>query len=216
MKRSMDYHREQFVTKMVEIPEVTKRLELYVRKLGEIDMGKKIRKKYHSEAAVKKALKIDSFRNLSKDKVMEFTSMIPYMEKEVAIEIIKQFPEYIDFAKALINNYADICKEILEINKESYKQAVSAHQIALETFAKQIENTELTPKERVNFSNKMVEEAEKIPELYLQQQKFHERILKNVGGTIAIVVLAGATILGLKAIGNDDLPQIDEEDDDAA
>lgn len=74
----------------------------------------------------------------------------------------------------------------------------------------------MTPKERVNFSNKMVEEAEKITELYLQQQKFHERILKNVGGTIAIVVLAGATILGLKAIGNDDLPQIDEEDDDAA
>lgn len=116
----------------------------------------------------------------------------------------------------MVADYADICKEILEINKESYKQAVSAHQIALETFAKQIENTELTPKERVNFSNKMVEEAEKITELYLQQQKFHERILKNVGGTIAIVVLAGATILGLKAIGNDDLPQIDEEDDDAA
>lgn len=52
-------------------------------------MEKKIRKRYHSEEAVKKVLKIDSFRNLTKDKVMEFTSMIPYMEKEVAIEIIK-------------------------------------------------------------------------------------------------------------------------------
>ena len=195
---------------------MTKRLELYVRKQGENRYGKENQKKISFGSSCKKALKIDSFRNLSKDKVMEFISMIPYMEKEVAIEIIKQFPEYIDFAKALINNYADICKEILEINKESYKQAVSAHQIALETFAKQIENTELTPKERVDFSNKMVEEAEKITELYLQQQKFHERVLKNVGGTIAIVVLAGATILGLKAIGNDDLPQIDDEDDAAA
>lgn len=55
-------------------------------------MEKKIRKRYHSEEAVKKALKIESFRNLTKDKVMEFTSMIPYMEKEVALEIIKQFP----------------------------------------------------------------------------------------------------------------------------
>ena len=42
-------------------------------------MEKKIRKRYHSEEAVKKALKIESFRNLTKDKVMEFTSMIPYM-----------------------------------------------------------------------------------------------------------------------------------------
>ena len=35
-------------------------------------MEKKIRKKYYSEEAVKKALQIDSFRNLSKEKVMEF------------------------------------------------------------------------------------------------------------------------------------------------
>ena len=47
-------------------------------------MEKKIRKRYHSEEAVKKALKIESFRNLTKDKVMEITSMILYMEKEVA------------------------------------------------------------------------------------------------------------------------------------
>ena len=60
-------------------------------------MEKKIRKRYHSEEAVKKALKIESFRNLTKDKVMEFTSMIPYMEKEVALEIIKQFPVYVEF-----------------------------------------------------------------------------------------------------------------------
>ena len=35
MKRRMDYHQEQFETRMVEIPEVTKRLELFVRKGGE-------------------------------------------------------------------------------------------------------------------------------------------------------------------------------------
>jgi len=74
----------------------------------------------------------------------------------------------------------------------------------------------LTPEERDVFSNKMVEETEKITELYLQQQKFHERILKNVGGTIAIVVFVGAAIPGIKANSNDDLPQIEDEDHDAA
>ena len=68
-------------------------------------MEKKIRKKYYSEEAVKKALQIDSFRNLSKEKVMEFTSMIQYMEKEVAMEVIKQFPIYVDFAKTVIEHY---------------------------------------------------------------------------------------------------------------
>ena len=51
-------------------------------------MSKKLPKRYVSENAVKRALKIDSFRNLSKDKIMQFASMIPYMDKEVAIAII--------------------------------------------------------------------------------------------------------------------------------
>ena len=106
-------------------------------------MEKKIRKRYHSEEAVKKALKIESFRNLTKDKVMEFTSMIPYMEKEVAIEIIKQFPVYVEFAESAIEKYTQLCKTILETNKEEYEQAVHAHQYVLETFANQLERVQM-------------------------------------------------------------------------
>lgn len=60
-------------------------------------MLNKLPKRYVSEDTVKRALKIDSFRNLSKDKIMQFASMIPYMDKEVAIAIINQFPEFADF-----------------------------------------------------------------------------------------------------------------------
>ena len=101
MKRSMVFHRGLLETKMEEIPEVTKKLAPFAKKQSRrnIIMEKKIRKRYHSEEAVKKALKIESFRNLTKDKVMEFTFMIPYMEKEVALEIIKQFPVYVEFVE---------------------------------------------------------------------------------------------------------------------
>ena len=66
-------------------------------------------------------MRIDSFRNLSKEKVMEFAPMIPYMEKEVAIEMIKQFPVYAEFAKAFTNNYTDVCKEISALTYELIK-----------------------------------------------------------------------------------------------
>ena len=158
-------------------------------------MEKKIRKKYYSEEAVKKALQIDSFRNLSKEKVMEFTSMIPYMEKEVAMEVIKQFPIYVDFAK------------------EEYEKAVDAHQFVLESFSKQLENENLTAEERANLSDKMIAEAEKITELYLQQQKFHERIIKTIGGVVTVTLGVTLTLLGLKVIGSDDdLPQIGNDE----
>ena len=62
----------------------------------------KLPKRYVSETSVKKALKIDNFRNLSKDKIMQFVSMIPYIDKEVAIAIINQFPEFVDFGKVKV------------------------------------------------------------------------------------------------------------------
>ena len=149
--------------------------------------------------------------------VMEFTSMIPYMEKEVALEIIKQFPVYVEFVESAIENYTQLCKTILETNKEEYEQAVHAHQYVLETFANQLEQENLTEEERREFSEKMMEEADKITELYLQQQKFHERVFKTIGGVVTLALGVTVTMLGLKAIGSDeDLPQLDDENQNVA
>ncbi len=87
--------------------------------------------------------------------------MIPYMEKEVALEIVKQFPVYVEFVESAIENYTQLCKTILETNKEEYEQAVHAHQYVLETFANQLEQENLTEEERRGFSEKMMEEADK-------------------------------------------------------
>ena len=52
------------------------------------------------------------------------------------------------------------------------------------------------------------EEADKITELYLQQQKFQERVFKTIGGVVTLALGVTVTMLGLKAIGSDeDLPQ---------
>ena len=106
---------------------------------------------------------------------------------------------------------------IKEISKEEYEQAVHAHQYVLETFANQLEQENLTEEERRGFSEKMMEEADKITELYLQQQKFQERVFKTIGGVVTLALGVTVTMLGLKAIGSDeDLPQLDDENQNVA
>lgn len=57
----------------------------------------------------------------------------------------------------------------------------------------------------------------KITELYLQQQKFHERVFKTIGGVVTLALGVTVTMLGLKAIGSDeDLPQLDDENQNVA
>lgn len=102
-------------------------------------LSKKLPKRYVSEDAVKRALKIDSFRNLSKDKIMQFASMIPYMDKEVAIAIINQFLKFADFGKIAISSYMQICDNILKDNKENQAAVIHGYQTILDALAKRME-----------------------------------------------------------------------------
>ena len=85
-----------------------------------------------SEEQVKKALQIDSFRNLSKDKIMEFASLIPHMDKDVAIAIINQFPAYVESSRNIIEQYNAMCDKVLQSNDDSRKDAVMAYKTILD------------------------------------------------------------------------------------
>ena len=148
---------------------------------------------------------------------MEFTSMIHIWKRSGAWNN-KAVPSICRVCG--ISNrklYTSYAKQFLETNKEEYEQAVHAHQYVLETFANQLEQENLTEEERREFSEKMMEEADKITELYLQQQKFHERVFKTIGGVVTLALGVTVTMLGLKAIGSDeDLPQLDDENQNVA
>ena len=69
-----------------------------------------------TENEVKKALAIDSFRNISKDKIMEFVSAIPNMDKEVAVKIIEQFPSYAESANNMLTQLNTMCSNAMKAN----------------------------------------------------------------------------------------------------
>lgn len=68
-----------------------------------------------TENEVKKALAIDSFRNMTKDKIMEFVSAIPNMDKEVAIKIIEQFPTYTESANNMLAQLNTMCNNAMKV-----------------------------------------------------------------------------------------------------
>ena len=79
---------------------------------------------------------------------MEFASLIPYMDKDVAIAIINQFPVYADFGKATIEQYTQACSNILEKNKESQMAVINGYQTILDALAKRIEKENISEIER--------------------------------------------------------------------
>lgn len=183
---------------------------------GTDDMSNMLPKRYVSEEAVKRALKIDSFRNLSKDKIMQFASIIPYMDKEIAIAIINQFPEFADFGKTVISNYIQMCNNILEKATESQAQVIHGYQTILDALARRMDVESITEEERKSITEDMILVADRIAQADLQYKKFLDRLgTKVLWGVLGVVAIIGAGIGVHSAIGDKgELPQLADNDDD--
>lgn len=88
--------------------------------------------------------------------------MIPYMDKEVAIAIINQFPIFADFGKTAISGYMQMCDNILEKNRESQAAVIQGYQTILDALAKRMEAENIAEEERKFITEDMILVADKI------------------------------------------------------
>ena len=151
-----------------------------------------------SEQQVKDALRIRDFREISKDKIKEFVSLIPNMDQEVAIAIINQFPAYTDFANNAIAQLNSICETIIKDNNSSQKEAVEAYRKILDELSFLLKKEYLTKEERDEITKKMILVADKISEKDSENKRFLNGIFTVGASVLGVFLLVGAAILGVK------------------
>lgn len=153
-------------------------------------------KKKMSLEEVKSTLDVTDFSSLSKEKAMEFVSLIPKIDKETAISIINQFPNYANMAKDMIGGMITLCDNALQDAKVGKKDVIESYKVVLETLKKELNKGDLSTKDRKRITDDMLIVAEKIDAANEKHQEFLKDTLKKVGGTIAGVVVVGIAILG--------------------
>lgn len=159
-----------------------------------------------TELEVKNKLGIDDFRSIKKDKLIEFVSNIPNMEKEVAIKCIEQFPNFKEYANTIVDHFYSLCDSAI---KEDKKEDVVEYQKLLDSLHKILEEPEISEDERHFVIENMVIVAERLEIAVEKHNKFKENVLKiaSLVGLCAIAV--GSAILG----NNMSLPKNDDESD---
>ena len=128
---------------------------------------------------------------------MDFVSIIPNIDKEVAISIINQFPNYTDMAKEMVNGLMKLCEIALNDAKTGRKDVIEAYKLVLETLREQLKDGKITPEERKTINGQMILIAEQIDNVNDKHNAFVKDIVTKVGGTIAGVLLIGVAILGV-------------------
>ncbi len=158
--------------------------------------------KLNTEQKVKEVLGIDSFRNLSKEKVMEFVSLIPHMDKDVALAIINQFPAYSDMAKCIVEQLSKSCDTAMKENTSSQQQVYSAYRKILDDLGEVLKRENITPEERDRISERMIFVAGKMDAKDTENKTFLSWLQKNQGYILGTVAVIGGAILGVSIFKN--------------
>lgn len=160
-----------------------------------------MRKNLVSEDQVKKALQINNFREMSKEKIMEFASLIPQIDKEVAIAIINQFPAFVDSAKTIVTQLNGLCDNIIKDNNSSKKDTINSYKMILSDLGELLKKDNISEEEREKIIDKMILVADKISEKDIENTEFLKDIIRYIVPVFGSALILGAAILGVNVKG---------------
>lgn len=149
-----------------------------------------------SEVEVKKQLGIESWRNLSKDKMLRFAAMMPDMDTEVTLKIIEQFPAFKEFALDTVKEMEKAHESTLKSNDKSQDQVYKAFQEIREILKGELDKGDLNWEQR-KFIIELIQENGK---LVFQKDSENKQFLNTVLGKVAVVG-AGVVALGVVFVG---------------
>lgn len=148
----------------------------------------------YNEATVKQILGIETFRQLSKEKAVEFVNMIPQMEPKVAIKALEQFPELANLMLGLAKESKEAYAAFLAVNEKSSDAAFSRMDAIIDVFKAQLDRDNLTPEERNHINDCLLGLNRSSVEVHKTNQEFIWNGLKLVAGTFSMLLFAGACV----------------------
>lgn len=101
-----------------------------------------------AEIQLMKRLGIESWRNLSKDKFMTFVSDLPNMDKEVALKVVAQFPNFKDLVLETFRQVEEEATKARAFNWKSQKRVHKAFKQYREILSRELEREDITSEDR--------------------------------------------------------------------
>lgn len=171
-------------------------------------MSKNPLKKRYSEEAVLKILDIPDFRHLTKDKAIEFVSMIPQMDPEVAIKALEQFPQLKDAALGMAKEYKEAMVKAIDADNDDAKALYATIDAIITSLQKELSREEISVEERHFIIEQMKDLAQFQHRAHKENQDFKVKIMGIGGGVVAVLGLALVAVLG--GSGRISLPGLDD------
>ncbi|CAB4892512.1 unannotated protein [freshwater metagenome] len=151
---------------------------------------------YVTEVDAKHALNINTWRNLSKDKVLQFLQTMPQMDPAVALKVVAQIPEITSLARGAIDDAAKAYDGALVSNEHSYAAAQQFAREGLAILREELARDNLTPEDRMRVLAQISEAIDAVFEKETENKHF---IAHMHGQTLATIGMGVLTVVGVVA-----------------
>ncbi|QFG69503.1 hypothetical protein [Ornithinimicrobium pratense] len=157
---------------------------------------------YSSELEIKRELGIETWRELSKDKLLRFVAMMPDMDTEVALKVVEQFPSFKDFAVEVVGAVETAYESTLKTNERSGDHVHDAYGDIRTILKAELDKGELPWEQR----RWLVEQIQETGRQQFIKDSENKRFLDSVLGKV-VMGAGGIVVLGLAALGGRVLEQ---------
>lgn len=151
-----------------------------------------------NEEELKQRMGIDSWRNLSKDKLLTFVSDLPNMSQEVALKVIEQFPDFKTLVMDSFNQVQEQATNAVGANWKSQKKVHTAFAEYREILKQELDRENLSTQDRFSILELLKHAIDDEAKKDSEHKAFAIRILGVVATAAVVVVAAGAAVLGGK------------------
>ncbi|MDD3881773.1 MAG: hypothetical protein PHI27_05935 [Eubacteriales bacterium] len=149
-----------------------------------------------SEKQVLQQLDIVDFRHITKDKVMDFASMLQNMEPDVAKKAIEQFPEFARLALEALQDYRSVLEKSLDANSESSQRCFSIYDEVIAALKSCLAQENLSFEEKKYYIEQMKEVARMADKKDTENKHFNWRVIGAGAAAVIAVLGIGASLLG--------------------
>ena len=159
-------------------------------------------KQIKTEEEVKLLLKIDDWRSMSKEKIIDFISLIPNIDREVSLAAIEQFLNDVTMSNSMVDSLSKRCdNSSKEIGKGTDK-CLDAYRLVLESLSAQLNNESLSVKDKKIINEQMIDIANNMSAKDSERNQIISTIVNNGQKIMVGVLIVGAAILGANYYNN--------------
>lgn len=165
-----------------------------------------------SEKALLKKLDIPDFRHMTKEKVQIFASSLPYLDRDVALAALAQFPNFVELDRELLSCLTDIVHESFAQNTHSMAAIQESCSKTIEYCQMRLVQPDISQEERIRLENMMMDVICMMSQKDSENKEFIKELVTKVTRTIGGIVLLAGAALGVATMYNPS--SIENPDDD--